>query len=228
MNRTGARKVPGDAPLGFVPPRWARSVGAGSDIDRRFYELCALSELKNRLRAGDLYVIGSRQFQDFEDYLLPTTVFRSMRSVDRLGLDVPTTADEYLSDRLKLLREALEDTNRLAGADEVPDARINEKGLKISPLEDDTPPEAKLLKSQTYGLLPHVKITDLLLEVDRWTNFTRHFTHLKSAEPAADRSLLLTAILADAFNLGLEKMAEACPGTSTRQAGVAGSLAYPR
>ena len=26
--------------------------------------------------------------------------------------------------------------------------------------------------------------------------------------------LLLTAILADAFNLGLEKMAEACPGTS--------------
>jgi hypothetical protein len=94
------------------------------------------------------------------------------------------------------------------------DVRINDKGLKISPLEDDTPPEAKLLKSQTYGLLPHVKITDLLLEVDRWTNFTRHFTHLKSAEPATDRALLLTAILADAFNLGLEKMAEACPGTS--------------
>jgi hypothetical protein len=51
-------------------------------------------------------------------------------------------------------------------------------------------------------------------EVDRWTNFTRHFTHLKKGEPAVDRSLLLTAILADAFNLRLEKMAEACPGTS--------------
>jgi len=127
---------------------------------------------------------------------------------------VPTTADSYLSDRLQLLREALEETNRLAGADGLPDVRINDKGLKISPLEDDTPPEAKLLKSQTYGLLPHVKITDLLLEVNRWTDFTRHFTHLKSAEPAGDRSLLLTAILADAFNLGLEKMAEACPGTS--------------
>jgi hypothetical protein len=41
-----------------------------------------------------------------------------MRSADRLGVDVPTTADGYLSDRLKLLREALEDTNRLAGADD--------------------------------------------------------------------------------------------------------------
>ena len=164
--------------MGFVPPRWARSVGAGEDIDRRFYELCALGELKNRLRAGDLHVVGSRQFQDFEDYLMPTPVLCSMRSANRLGVDVPTTADAYLSERLKLLREALEDTNRLAGADELPDVHINDKGLKISPLEDDTPPEAKLLKSQTYGLLPHVKITDLLHEVDRWTNFTRHFTQL--------------------------------------------------
>ena len=214
MNQSGARKVPAAAPLSFVPPRWARSVGTGEEIDRRFYELCVLSELKNRLRAGDLHVVGSRQFRDFEDYLMPTAAFRSMRSTDRLGVEVPTTADGYLSERLKLLREALEETNRLAGADGLTDVRINDKGLKISPLEDDTPPEAKLLKSQTYGFLPHVKITDLLLEVDRWTDFTRHFTHLKGAEPAADRSLLLTAILADAFNLGLEKMAEACPGTS--------------
>ncbi len=52
MNRTGARKVPVDAPLAFVPPHWSRSVGAGDSIDRRFYEFCAPSELKNRVRAG--------------------------------------------------------------------------------------------------------------------------------------------------------------------------------
>jgi TnpA family transposase len=54
----------------------------------------------------------------------------------------------------------------------------------------------------------------LLLEVDEWTGFTRHFTHLKSGEPSQDRNLLLTAILADAINLGLTKMAESCPGTT--------------
>jgi TnpA family transposase len=59
-----------------------------------------------------------------------------------------------------------------------------------------------------------VKITDLLLEVDQWTNFSGMFSHLKTGEEHQDRTLLLTAILADAFNLGLEKMAEACPGTS--------------
>jgi hypothetical protein len=63
-------------------------------------------------------------------------------------------------------------------------------------------------------MLPRLKITDLLLEVDRWTHFTRHFSHLKTDEPSKDPALLLTAILADAINLGLVKMAEACPGTS--------------
>jgi len=40
------------------------------------------------------------------------------------------------------------------------------------------------------------------------------FLHLKTNEPPEDRALSLTAILADAINLGLAKMAEVCPGTS--------------
>ena len=63
-------------------------------------------------------------------------------------------------------------------------------------------------------MIPHLKITDLLLEVDSWTGFTKHFTHLKSKETAPDRTLLLATILADGINLGLTKMAEACPGAS--------------
>jgi hypothetical protein len=46
-------------------------------------------------------------------------------------------------------------------------------------------------------------------------NSSRFFIFdLKKPEPAKDRALLLTVILADAINLGLNKMAEACPGTS--------------
>jgi TnpA family transposase len=41
-----------------------------------------------------------------------------------------------------------------------------------------------------------------------------HFVHLKTNEPANDDPLLLTAILADATNLGLAKMSESCPGIS--------------
>ena len=62
--------------------------------------------------------------------------------------------------------------------------------------------------------LPRIKITELLMDVDDWTGFTRHFVHLKDGEPVKDRTLLLSAILADAINLGLTKMAESCPGAT--------------
>ena len=40
----------------------------------------------------------------------------------------------------------------------------------------------------------------------------RRTPHLKSGKQNKDKILLLTAILADAINLGLRKMAESCPG----------------
>ena len=70
---------------------------------------------------------------------------------------------------------------------------------------------------RAYALLPHIKFIDLLLEVDRWTGFSKHFTHLKTGETAKDQILLLTAILADGINLGISKTAEACPGTTARK-----------
>ena len=41
-----------------------------------------------------------------------------------------------------------------------------------------------------------------------------YFTHLKSGGTTEDKSLLLTAVLADAINPGLTKMAESCPGST--------------
>src|SRR3546814_16979447 len=61
MNIDNTRKVPADAPTNFIKPRWQKLVMTDAGIDRRYYELCALSELKNALRSGDIWVQGSRQ-----------------------------------------------------------------------------------------------------------------------------------------------------------------------
>ncbi len=75
MNERQARKVPDDAPTSFVRKRWESLMRAEDRLDRRFYELCVLSELKNSLRFGDIWVQGSRQFKDFKGYLLSTPRF---------------------------------------------------------------------------------------------------------------------------------------------------------
>ena len=215
MNSSNAKQVPNDAPSKFITPRWARLVKTGAGFDRRFYELCALSELKNKLRSGDVWVQGSRQFKDFNEYLVPAEKFTTMQLANELPLAVPTNCDQYLHERLTLLESQLAKTNLMALANELPDASITTAtGLKITPLDAAVPDEAQALIDQSAALLPHVKITELLMEVDGWTGFTNHFTHLKTGDVAKDKTLLMTTLLADGINLGLSKMAESCPGTT--------------
>lgn len=214
MNERQARKVPDDAPTSFVRQRWENLVHTPDGLDRRFYEMCVLSELKNALRAGDIWVQGSRQFKDFEEYLLPPSRFAAQREQKELGLAVDTDCGRFLEGRLVVLERELATVERLAAQNELPAVSITSTGLKITPLDNAVPEATDALMRQAYGLLPHLKITELVLEVDDWTGFTRHFTHLKGGEAVEDKSLLLTAVLADAINLGLTKMAESCPGTT--------------
>ena len=72
---TGARKVPADAPTGFVPARWAgylqTATGRG-DVTayRHYWELCVLLALRDGLRSGDVFVPGSRRYADPASFLL--------------------------------------------------------------------------------------------------------------------------------------------------------------
>jgi TnpA family transposase len=214
MNTDSTRKVPANAPTAFIKPRWKSLVITDGSIDRRFYEICALSELKNSLRSGDIWVQGSRQFRNFDEYLLPSEKFGALKKAEALPVAVNPDCDQYLHDRLHLLEEQLKIVSRLAVANELPDAIITDSGLKITPLDAAVPEAAQLLIDQTGMLLPRIKITELLMDVDDWTGFTRHFVHLKDGKAPQDRTLLLSTILADAINLGLTKMAESCPGTT--------------
>jgi hypothetical protein len=93
MNDRQARKIPDDAPTSFIRKRWKNLVQTPDGIDRRFYELCVLSELKNSLRSGDIWVQGSRQFKDFDEYLLPSPRFTMQFEKNELGLAVDTDCD---------------------------------------------------------------------------------------------------------------------------------------
>jgi TnpA family transposase len=214
INAENARKVPSDAPIDFIKKRWENLVFTDTGIDRRYYELCVMSELKNALRSGDIWVQGSRQFKDFDEYLIPIENFSTLNIAKELALNVTIDCDQYLHDRLQLLENQLAIVNCMAKSNNLPDAIITESGLKITQHDATVPNEAQTLINQVAAMLPHVKITELLMEVDEWTGFTKHFTHLKTGETAKDKKLLLTMILADSINLGLTKMVESCPGTT--------------
>lgn len=216
----GRRSWPKNAPTAFIKKSWRRAVLAGGTdrkLDRRAYELCVFAELRDRLRAGDVWVEGSRQYRAVEDQLIPRPVFVSMRAAGPLPIALPIDVDAYLEESAARMERRLTEVAIKAGCDRLEDVRIRDGVLRVTPLKAATPEAAEALAERLYGLLPSVRITELLAEVNRWTGLSACFTHLRTGLPAEDGRVVLTAILADATNLGLTRMAEACSLASHRQ-----------
>jgi TnpA family transposase len=216
---SGGQKRPPSLPTSFLRPAWREAV-LGAELAnrrRRIWEATTLLALRDRLRAGDIWVEGSHQWRAVEDQLIPPALFAAMREAGPLPIAVPAAAEVYLAERRVLLGRRLGEVAAKAAADRLEDVRITGDELKISPLKAITPAEAEALADRVYGMMPNLRITSLLAEVDRWTGFSGSFTHLHSGAPAEDRRIVLTTVLADATNLGLTRMAEACSVAGYRQ-----------
>ncbi len=112
LNRRGGRRLPDDAPVGFVPRSWRPYVNApGGGLDRRHWELCLLSELRSSLRAGEIWVAGSRRYTDPERFLTPRADWPTARTDVVAELELPNTADERIDgvlERTEQHREILD------------------------------------------------------------------------------------------------------------------------
>lgn len=217
MNAEELKKVPPFAPLDFVKPRWEEHVCTVKGVDRHYYELCALTELRNGLRSGDVWVVGSRQFRAFEDYLLPEAPWQALKAAGPLPIPVPTDFATYLAERQQALHAQLSAVAALVSEQALPDVKLSDGKLSVARLQKAVPDGVDEFVRRAYALVPRIKLTDLLIEVDASTGFSRHFTHLRSGETVKHRAVLFAVILADAINLGLTKMADACPGMSFEQ-----------
>lgn len=92
--------MPDTAPLAFVPPKWQPYVRrADGHIDRRYYELCVLWELRHALRADDVWLPGSRRYADPETYLIPPGRWPTLRAEACALMHVPEQGTERVAQR---------------------------------------------------------------------------------------------------------------------------------
>jgi TnpA family transposase len=210
------RSMPEDAPAGFIPAGWRRHIRSeDGSLDRRGYELCVLSELSDRLRAGDVWVEGSRAYQAVDGLLMPSRAFADLDAQGLGPAAAPADADGWITTHRHLLdlglRAAAQRLDRTADGD---DRRLVRSLLGPDPRGADAGPTGA---ARFEAMLPPVRLTDLLEEVDRWTGFTALFGHLHTGRPPADRRALLAALIAEATNLGLTRMARVCAAASRKQ-----------
>jgi hypothetical protein len=79
--------------------------------------------MRDRLRAGDIWVEGSRQWRAVEDQLIPPALFAAIREAGPLPFAAPATAEEYLAERRALLERRLAEVAAKAAAGRLKDVR---------------------------------------------------------------------------------------------------------
>ncbi len=185
LNEDGKRVLPDKVPM---LPLVERVQIADKPEPRRLYEIATLAELRDRLQSGDIWLEGSRVFRPIDEHLILRTAFEYLKQQNKLGLGVPRDG-------------------KLAGV------RLGDGKLIVTPIASDVPTEADELNEELTSIYPMVEVPDLPKEVNDWTSFVDHFTHVRTGEPSRS----IPAMLADATKLGPKRMATASKGISPHQ-----------
>ena len=212
LDRSSSRTVPADAPMPFRR-EWRLLVMQDGRPDRRLYETAVLATLRNRLRSGDVWVERSSGYRRFDSYLLPAPAVPAVTS----SLGLPPTAEEWLRTRGERLDRRLNDLALRLHRGQLEGVELRDGRLHITPLKAATPPDAMVLADRLDGMLPRIRITELLHEVHRHTGFAQAFTNLRTGDLCDNLNALFAAILADGTNLGIGRMAQASQGVTRDQ-----------
>src|SRR5262245_39662389 len=114
LHSTHRRIVPKEAPTDFVTIKWRPDgVNPNGQLDRPYYELWTLWELRGALRAGNVWVSSRRRYANPETYLIPKAQWPSLRPAICQELRTPENGAARLEERGRELHALLPQVNRL-------------------------------------------------------------------------------------------------------------------
>lgn len=212
MNQDNKRKVSQDAPTDFIQEKLKNIVAPQGIIDKPAWECALLTSLRDDIKAGNLSVSGSRRYGQFSNFFISDEQWHTVRPdfFKRAGLPQNTTeVADHLKAYLNLsydrfLTKQLE--NKYA---QIEDGRWI---LSVDPAETLSPEETialEKLKSWLALRMRHIKLPQLLIEVDNDLHYTNEFipTAKQSKRDANDICSILATLMAHGCFIGSYTMA---------------------
>jgi hypothetical protein len=179
--------------------------------------------LAERLRAGRVWVPGSRRHTDPASLLLPDENWQQVRTGFTETVERPTDGSERQRTLAREQAQLLERLDR--ERTQTAEAQLADGELTVQAAGDAA--EEGRLRRLIEPQLPEVDLAELLIEVDGWTGFTDQLLPLSGNRRRSPDMpcLLYAAILAQATNLGLSGMARASHSATSSSNGRGSSTA---
>jgi TnpA family transposase len=210
--------------LDWLTPRWRKHVfhkmgrGQPTLIERRYFELAVLCQVKDEIKSGDLFVPGGEKFDDYREQLVDDDLFRSEIDEYEKTSGVLTDADAFI-DELKAKLVALS----VAVDERFPEnasARIENDRLVLTRYRrEDASDALKKLDAVIGERLEPISIVDVLVDSVRWTGLTSFFRPLAGTDPKIPDLLgrVVATLLCYGCNLGASQTERSLKDTKRRQ-----------
>lgn len=222
MNRTGKRKLPEDAPLGFMPPKVRALVEKDGVVSKRDWDCALLTAIRDEIRIGNVAAQSSKRFGHFDNFFISNERWSTQRQAffQRAGLPLkPEDVPAYLTARLN---QAYDDF--LTGLPGNTYATVDDDGWVLSTDSAEKPDKEterrlETLENWLSDNLRQIKLPELLIEVDNELHFTQPFlpsVYQAEREPESVCHVLAT-IMAYGCNIGPFTMARLTAGITYNQ-----------
>ena len=154
------------APTGTIPGKWWDTVvDEHGRLNVISYEICLLTQLRERIRAKEIWIVGADKYRNPDDDLPQD--FEERRRAYFEGLGLPQDALEFIASVRKQLEEELHLLNAT-----LPDntgVRLNWRGdnrIRVTPFAPVPEPRGLVaLKSEVSRTWPMTGLLDVLKEM---------------------------------------------------------------
>ncbi len=209
------KKLPPTAPTDFVPKELRRALkNRAGKLNRNAWEMGLALALKKALRSGDLYLPQSKQHVSFWNLMLSEPRWQQMRtcSFDELQQPQKHEVKALLHRRFHDALAQAKEQFKFDDFAEIQDGQLKLKRYDKVALSASVTTLQKVIDAR----LPSIRIEQLLMEVDRLTNFSRHFTPIQNhqSRPRHFYRTLMAALISQATNLGVVSMSASVKGTT--------------
>lgn len=211
--------------LSWIPDKWQKLIfgkkpveGEDQIINRKYFELCVLTQIMQELKSGDLYAEHSDQFDDYRNHLVSWEECSKeiVHYGELVGLPMdPTKFVNHLKAELNEIARQVD--NRFPDNEHVD---IADSGLIIRRTERlQPPPNLELIDQAVTENMDPKSILDILTETERWLNLHNQFGPLSGFEAKIDdpRKRFISTLFCYGCNLGPTQTARSVKGLSRKQ-----------
>lgn len=209
--------------LKWLPEKWRRLVtgqrsGPVAEVNRKYFELCVLTEAMQELQSGDLYVANSDQYSDYRVQLVDWDTYQDQVGAYGAMLDLPTEPKEFV---LKLKQWLSACAARVDSG--LPDNEhvdlIGTELILRKHAKEEKPAALDHIDKQLAKRLPEKNILDILVESEGWLDLHKQFGPLSGLEAKIDdpRKRFVTTLFCYGCNLGPTQTARSVKGLSRKQ-----------